>query len=945
MACCSGLLELSVVTTVSSQLNPPDVNAFFMQPPWPATGLLFPLAMRQSDSDTKILVRTLLAVDEAAQSMTFAGDVPEASLVQLMKADFDRLVGGASDAAMMAVETREEAKDSDVLTVAISCVGRRLVLGDRIDEEVEAIQSALPKNAQIVGFYSYGELAPYGMGACDLHNQTMTLTVFAERHAAGSKSAAAVRAVPAPTPAPVPAPAPAPVAAPAPSPMPAAPPPRASVAPKPAPAPSSTDSIMQRSPAAMAVQKLRTAPHRASATKGASTVTIERAQTADATLVVMSGRLNETLKGRASAEGLQGVVVFDLANIERVTSFGVREWLQLLSAAQRTVEKHYLANCSEAVVNQLSTIRAFSGGGTVVSFEAPYRCRSCGFECKHILDVEYDAQALRDREPPKVECPKCQRSAEFDDDVETYFAFAGPFIGAEIPAAVRAVLEGADQTVLVPSGGGEQVQKDIEEHATRVRIRGKLDRSLRWNRVTDGLEGAVIFDFESVTDTTHEGASAMLAAMRQLPSEVSEAHIESCPRAVIEAMMISGAPPVKIVSAEVDGFCAQCNTRRMGHIDVARDRAALLASEDPKVSCKRCEGAISYADLRPMLRFLATPQQSAAPAASVAPAAAAPAPARVSVVEPTPSPAVAARKESAKAPSHAVGLIVVGVIAIGAAGVLIARKSPNEATAERATQQAAQQPATSVADAAASPSASSNGEAEMLPAWTERATALDAQRVLVVGHAEAQPSRDAALTVARDHATMRLLTLALEQLRGTRTHAFIEPRVRGRTWDAGALRSIAQRFEQQHGSTASPERVEVAQRTSAAGTEVYAQYRLDRGAFDAIVESHRAREEFRGMVTGRFFALLEPVLAGSPEVLIYEVRGGSPASDANLRDGDGVAAINGQRVTALSDFRAVIDRTWAGLSVGSPLRLLVNAAGAERTITMTKPRAAEALRR
>jgi hypothetical protein len=284
----------------------------------PATGLLFPLAMRQSDSDTKILVRTLLAVDEAAQSMTFAGDVPEASLVQLMKADFDRLVGGASDAAMMAVETREEAKDSDVLTVAISCVGRRLVLGDRIDEEVEAIQSALPKNAQIVGFYSYGELAPYGMGACDLHNQTMTLTVFAERHTAGSKSAAPAKAVPAPTQAPVAVPAPAPM------PTPAAPPPRASVAPKPPPAPSSTDSIMQRSPAAMAVQKLRTAPHRASATKGASTVTIERAQTADATLVVMSGRMNETLKGRASAEGLQGVVVFDLANIERVTSFGGR---------------------------------------------------------------------------------------------------------------------------------------------------------------------------------------------------------------------------------------------------------------------------------------------------------------------------------------------------------------------------------------------------------------------------------------------------------------------------------------------------------------------------------------------------------------------------------------------------------------------------------------------
>ena len=147
----------------------------------PATGLLFPLAIRSSNTDGKILVRTILAVDEAAQSMTFAGDLPEGVLAQLMRANFDRLVQGASDAATLAVNSRDHTSSpSPTLSIAISCVGRRLVLGERTEEEIEATLDILPKGSSQVGFYSYGEISPYKSGACDLHNQTMTLTTIAE---------------------------------------------------------------------------------------------------------------------------------------------------------------------------------------------------------------------------------------------------------------------------------------------------------------------------------------------------------------------------------------------------------------------------------------------------------------------------------------------------------------------------------------------------------------------------------------------------------------------------------------------------------------------------------------------------------------------------------------------------------------------------------------------
>ena len=144
----------------------------------PATGLLFPLALRATEGDTKQLVRTILAVDEEAQSLVFAGDVPEGHLAQLMQANFDRLVGGAEAAAERAHIVDAPAP---FLTVAISCIGRRLVLGERTEDELEAVSHILPEGNHQIGFYSYGEISPYAEGTCDLHNQTMTLTVVAER--------------------------------------------------------------------------------------------------------------------------------------------------------------------------------------------------------------------------------------------------------------------------------------------------------------------------------------------------------------------------------------------------------------------------------------------------------------------------------------------------------------------------------------------------------------------------------------------------------------------------------------------------------------------------------------------------------------------------------------------------------------------------------------------
>ena len=145
----------------------------------PATGLLFPLSLRTKDSQTSV-VRTILSVNEEEQSMTFAGDIPEGSYARLMKANFDRLIDGAIGAATKSYEAIGSFLPE--LAILISCVGRKMILKQRTEEEIEGVRDILGEKTVIAGFYSYGELSPFNQGGtCALHNQTMTITVLSEK--------------------------------------------------------------------------------------------------------------------------------------------------------------------------------------------------------------------------------------------------------------------------------------------------------------------------------------------------------------------------------------------------------------------------------------------------------------------------------------------------------------------------------------------------------------------------------------------------------------------------------------------------------------------------------------------------------------------------------------------------------------------------------------------
>lgn len=143
----------------------------------PGSALIYPLNVK-SEENEQSFVRTILNIDEEQNAMILAGDVPEKATVQLMMTNMDNIAVASETAASRAMEGR---KTPPELALLISCIGRKLVLDQRVEEEVEEVMSVIGNDTTIAGMYSYGEIAPfYGEHSCKLHNQTMTITLISE---------------------------------------------------------------------------------------------------------------------------------------------------------------------------------------------------------------------------------------------------------------------------------------------------------------------------------------------------------------------------------------------------------------------------------------------------------------------------------------------------------------------------------------------------------------------------------------------------------------------------------------------------------------------------------------------------------------------------------------------------------------------------------------------
>lgn len=148
-----------------------------------ASALLYPLKVWPPKHPEKGVVRAIMNVDRENGTLTFAGDVPEGWNAKLMHGNMPGLIDGATQAANHAISNLKAANENNSpdLCLVVSCVARRILLGSRTAQEIEALSSIIGENIPLAGFYSYGEISPQNDSpVAGLHNQTMTITLMKE---------------------------------------------------------------------------------------------------------------------------------------------------------------------------------------------------------------------------------------------------------------------------------------------------------------------------------------------------------------------------------------------------------------------------------------------------------------------------------------------------------------------------------------------------------------------------------------------------------------------------------------------------------------------------------------------------------------------------------------------------------------------------------------------
>jgi hypothetical protein len=150
----------------------------------PRSALYFPLNIRPDKNSDHDIVRTIIGMNEEDQSLIFAGDVPQGYVARLMKGDFNHLIDGAEQAASLAMKHSSIAVNQDQkgFALLVSCIGRKVLMGQSVADEVEIVEELFKSEIPTIGYYSYGEIGHHrSTGQCGFHNQTMTITLLSER--------------------------------------------------------------------------------------------------------------------------------------------------------------------------------------------------------------------------------------------------------------------------------------------------------------------------------------------------------------------------------------------------------------------------------------------------------------------------------------------------------------------------------------------------------------------------------------------------------------------------------------------------------------------------------------------------------------------------------------------------------------------------------------------
>ncbi len=329
------------------------------------------------------------------------------------------------------------------------------------------------------------------------------------------------------------------------------------------------------------------------------------------------GMIDEGFEGKKlGMTAAADTLVLDLGGVKKISSFGIREWVDFVSTAAKVCRSIVLIECTPKVVDQLNMVANFAGGGRVFSFYAPFRCDYCDTEQRVLLQIDRDFDAIKSMKLAERPCGSCKESMYFDEDGATYFSYLISQERFQLEPAVEAFLAGKLNYAVSELNRKLRVDKVIEGRTTYLRLNGDLDGTFPREKLAEGLEGTVIVDLGGIGRIEPIGAVEWRGFISAVAPAAERVYLASAPPTFIEKLCTRDDlnPKVQVVTVLMPYTCASCGTTSAHNVDVAAHYDVLKFATAPELRCPQCKHAMQCHAGETVMTLLPTmPRPTAGP--------------------------------------------------------------------------------------------------------------------------------------------------------------------------------------------------------------------------------------------------------------------------------------------------------------------------------------------
>lgn len=307
------------------------------------------------------------------------------------------------------------------------------------------------------------------------------------------------------------------------------------------------------------------------------------------------GTIDEAFEGKKlGMTAAADTLVLDLGGVKKISSFGIREWIDFVTTASKHARSIILIECTSKVVDQLNMVANFTGGGRVFSFYAPFRCDYCDTEHRVLLQLDRDHEAMKSLRLAERPCLSCKESMYFDEDGATFFSYLLAQERFQLEPALEAFLASKLNYAVSDLNRKLRVDKVIEGRTTYLRLNGDLDGTFPRDKLAEGLEGTVIVDLGAIGKIEPAGAMEWRGFVGMVAAVAERLYLASAPPTFVEKLCTRDDlnPKVQLLTVLMPYTCASCGTTSAHNVDVGAHYDVLKFATAPELRCPQCRHAM-----------------------------------------------------------------------------------------------------------------------------------------------------------------------------------------------------------------------------------------------------------------------------------------------------------------------------------------------------------------